>query len=306
MCSPLHSYPFALTLALVSASAVGACNARPSSPSPSSPAKKPHPDVPAGKIVATVNGKILTELDLLTKLKTDSHQDDLRPEYRKNVLELLVRDELVHQEVVRLGLDSDPGYAEPVRRMEAQLAQLRRNKAAEVYFRAEIMGKVEVTEEDARRFFEEQKARLGTELHLLQILRRSRASIDEAKAALDAGKSFEEVAQHDLVGVSPEQRAWDLGYLRWAQIPEAWQPVVEKLKPGEASGVLAGPKDRFWIIKLVERRSTTPDFAVEKAGLIATLKARRIEALRAEREQALRKQATIVIPEVSPPPAPTN
>ncbi len=304
MCSHLHFIPIAVWL--VSAGALGACNAPPSSPPPAATSKRPHPETPGGRVVATVNGKSLTELDLMTKLKTDSHQDELRPEYRKNVLELLVRDELVHQEVVRLGLDSDPAFAEPVRRMEAQLAQLRRNKAAEVYFRAEIMGKVEVTEEDARRFFEEQKARLGTELHLLQILRRSRASIDEAKAALDAGKRFEEVAQQDLVGVSPEQRAWDLGYLRWAQIPEAWQPVVEKLKPGETSGVLAGPKDRFWIIKLVERRATTPDFAVEKAGLIATLKARRIEALRTEREQALRKQATIVIPEVSAPPAPAN
>lgn len=259
-------------------------------------AESPPPPAAGGAgsaLVVTVNGKPLTELDLLMKLRADSHQDTLKPEYRKNVLDLLIRDELIYQEAMRLGLDASPEYAEPVRRMEAQLAELKRTKAAEAYFARELSAKAAVTEAEARQYFDEHREQLGTEHHLQQIFRRSRAEIDAAKAALDGGATFESLA---LAG----GRAWDLGYLAWPQIPDAWRAAMDTLTPGSVSGIIDGAGDRFWIIRLVERRTVTVDFEHEKTGLMTTLKARRIEALKTSSQKALREHATIVYP----PPAP--
>lgn len=261
------------------------------------PAPAARAAAPGGRVVATVNGKVLTEADLLAKLRADSHQDHLKPEFRKNVLDLLVRDELIFQEAMRLGLDADPSYAEPVRKLEAQLAELKRSKAAEVFFQRQVAAKVQVSEAEARSYFEANQERLGTELHLFQILRRSRSSIEEAKAALDRGSSFEEVAQSALPGPALGQKPWDLGYLTWTQVPEPWRAIVDTLKPGEQSAIIVGPKDRFWILQLIDRRQTSPVFEREKDGLLVTLRARRQEALKESAEKALREQAKIVYAE---------
>ncbi len=245
-------------------------------------------------MVATVNGKPLTELDLLYKLKTDSHQDAMKPEFRQNVLGLLIRDELVLQRGLELGLDADPSYAEPVRKLEVQLAALRRKQMADLYFRHEIAAKVEVSEAEAKRYFDAHQERISTQLHVLQILRRTRGDIEQAKQALDGGARFEEVARSTFPGLAEGQTPWDLGYLRWVQVPPEWRDAIYAMKPGETSAILTGQKDRFWIVKLVDLRKTDAQFESEKQGLMEILKSEKLTELRAQAEQQLRARAKIV------------
>src|SRR6185295_16113910 len=107
------------------------------------------------------------------------------------------------------------------------------------------------TEEDARKYFDSNATRLGTDLHLWQILVRDEASAAQARKALDEGKPFEEVAR-SFSPVGATGATWDLGYVKWLTTPEPWRPVLESLKPGETSGVIRGPRGRFWILRLAE------------------------------------------------------
>ena len=88
---------------------------------------------------------------------------------------------------------------------------------------------------------------------------------------------------------------WDLGYLRWQQVPKAWRNVVDDLKKGEVSGVIRGPNNRFWIIKLIDKREN-PDITFEsiKPTIMEVLKNAKIEELREKTDRDLRAKASIV------------
>ena len=78
-------------------------------------------------------------------------------------------------------------------------------------------------------------------------------------------------------------------------MPKAWQNVVYDLKKGEASGLIRGPNNRFWIVRLVDRREN-PDITFEsmKPTIMEVLKNARLEKLRAKTGRDLRAQASIV------------
>ena len=88
---------------------------------------------------------------------------------------------------------------------------------------------------------------------------------------------------------------WDLGYLRWKQIPESWRNVNYDLNEGEVSGVIRGPNNRFWIIKLIDRRENTKTtFESIKPTILQVLKTEKVEELREKTDKDLRARASIV------------
>ncbi|MBI5510874.1 MAG: peptidyl-prolyl cis-trans isomerase [Deltaproteobacteria bacterium] len=267
---------------------------------------------PAGSadpVWARVNGRAITEADLDFRLRNDSHRTEMRPEYRKNLLEAIIREEVLAGHATELGLDRDPQYQRGLRQLETQVAAFRRRRLTELLLSREVSRRSEVSEAEARRYFEAHAGELRTEVHLLQILQRSEAAIGRAQAALAAGKSFEEVA----AGLSPEKAPppgrehWDLGYARWQQIPAPWREAVTALKPGETSAVIKGLKDRFWILKLVDRRDNPGvTFESERVTLIDMLRRDRREETQAQLERELRDRARIEYLNPSPPPMPSR
>ena len=63
-----------------------------------------------GKVLATVNGVPITEYDVNLNLKRVVHGEVVTPEATQNVLQALVRNELVYQQSLELGLDNNPEY----------------------------------------------------------------------------------------------------------------------------------------------------------------------------------------------------
>lgn len=271
------------------------CDGGGHSPSPA-PASSLRPEVVEKDVLATVNGTPIREVDVLYKLRSDSHQTEMKPDFRKNLLEGIIREQLAYERAVELGLDSDRSYQEEVRKLEAQLAAVKRKALGDLFFQKEIAAKAEVSDADVKRYFDDHVEWFRTDLHLLQILRRSETSIEEARAALAKGVPFDEVARGDSPP-PPEgtQKPWDLGYVKLSQVPEPWQKVAESLKAGETSDVIRGPKDRFWIIKLVARRQG-PEVSFEaiQPALASRLKAAKIEELREKTERNLRDRARVV------------
>lgn len=246
-------------------------------------------------ILATVNGIPISELDVRYKLKNDSRTTEVTPQYRRNALEAIIREEIVSQKAVELGLDADSVYQEKLRQMEAQMNAFKRRALTELFFRREE--KAIVSEAEAEKYFAQNAARIRTELHVWQILQKGEEGpIEQALQDIKHGTPFEEVAARrfpKLPDTAP--KPWDLGYLRWQQVPAPWRNVVYSLKKGEVSGIIRGPGKRFWVIKLIdERENRDVSFESVKPVIMDVLRSEKMERFREDVERDLRSNSRVV------------
>lgn len=294
------------SLALVgSLASLGCDKAPPPAPSvTSAPAASASAARGRDDVVALVNGVPITDADVKLKLKVDMHGAEDKPLHRKNAVEALIHAELLRQKAVALGLEQDQGYQHKLRGMEAQMAAFQRSELGEVYFRREIAAKADVSDADARAYYEANQPRIKTEVHVLQILRvGDDAGLERDLAEIKKGTPFEEVAKKQFTKVPEGQKPWDLGLLTWSQIPEPWQKAIDKLAPGQTSDVLRGPKGRGWIIHVVKRRvDESMTFDRVKGAVVEAMRGTRIDELRAKSEKTLRDGAKIewVKPDAKP------
>ena len=248
-------------------------------------------------VIATVNGKPITDMDLLlNSRKAGGHQAAGTDADTKKVLEDIILQELASQRAINLGLDADPAYQEELRRMEAQVNAIKRKRLSEVFFQRELIQKTRVSDAEARQYFAEYTVRLRTEIKVWQILRRNENQIEQAKNDLAQGMPFEDVAAKQFPNLPPTvKKPWEMGYLRWNQVPKAWQNVVYDLQVGQTSDIIRGPNNRFWIIKLIDTRENTEvTFEQIKPMIIDVLKNEKARQLREEIIRELRDKARIV------------
>ena len=252
---------------------------------------------PESKVLATVNGMELTDVDVMQywqQSRGRGSQPD--PKLLNGVLGNIVLQELTYQRALELGLDADPTYQEELRRLEAQLDSFKRRTLSSLFDKREIIEKAKVTDEEAQAYFSADETRLRTEIKVWQILRRDERQIRQDLSELEAGMPFEKVALRQFPNL-PEGagKPWVLGFLRWEQVPAAWLSTVGKLQEGETSGIIRGQKNRFWLIKLIERR-INPDltYADSKTKIVEILTSDKVIQLRKKSNRALRDRARIV------------
>ena len=238
-----------------------------------------------GKVLATVNGVPITEYDMNQSLRRGGHGGEVRPEATpeaiQNMLQALVRSELVYQQSLELGLDKDPAYRKKLNEVEAQFRAFQRQEIA-VPYREYIKSKAAVTDPEAREYFEKNSKKIQTKLHIWQIYYRGdEARITEDYKELKSGKPFEKVASKRFPNLPKGMKApWDLGYLNWSQIPAEWQGSIDRLEPGQSSDIIKGPNQRFWVIKLIEK-TVDPNITVdtEKGKIVEVLQQRKADEL---------------------------
>lgn len=257
---------------------------------------------PGDAPVATVNGVVLTQADLELALRpkgaharAEAAAADSGPERRRQVLEGLVRDELLRQKALELGLEPGPPFDDEVAKLEVALRAAQRRALVDAFHRKEVQQKLALTDADAKKLFEQKAAAISTELKVNQLLLRDQAQAHRAAEALEAGESFEAVARRQFPDL-PEAagKPWELGFLSWRQLPPAWREVLFTLEPGQHTGVLQGPNQRFWVLQLVEKRhSGKLSFEEVKADLLADLRATRLEELSAKVNRELRAAASV-------------
>lgn len=163
--------------------------------------------------------------------------------------------------------------------MAFSMEQFKRSEMARCVYNKEIAAKVQVSEEDARKYYDENLEKIKTELHLAQLGFTDKSQAKKVLDQLAAGVSFEELAKKG-VGKLPSRKknAWDLGYLKWNQIPRDWQETVYRLKPGEVSGLIGGDKKRIRIIKLIDKRKALElDFESLKGTIINRLRDQKVK-----------------------------
>lgn len=247
------------------------------------------------EVLARVNGVPIHRSDVKLKLDTGSHEAVASPELEKNVLETLIGREVLAQQARALGLDKDPTYLESAKKLGAQVRGFERQELSELLLSREGARRGNPTEETARAYFEKNKKRISTELHVLQILRRNEAQAVETRNAIQNGEPFETVAAGLLPPNLPEgSKPWDLGFMSFSKIPDPWREWVYELKPGETSGIIRGPNERFWIVKVVEvRENPAVTFESVREAVFADMARSGQDGARATLESELRDKAKI-------------
>ena len=251
-----------------------------------------------GKTLATVNGVPITEYDVNLNLKRVAHGEAGTPEATQNILQNLVRNELIYQQSLELGLDSNQEYRRKLSEAEAQFRDYKRKEISRLY-REYIKTKAVVTDAEAKEYFEKNSKRIQTKVHLGQIYYKGdEARINEDYKELKSGKSFEKVASKRFPNLPKGMNApWDLGYLHWSQIPASWQESIDRLKPGEVSDIIKGPNERFWVIKLVDRTADPGiTFATEKENIVENLRKQKADELSETMLSQMRTKSKIIFP----------
>jgi parvulin-like peptidyl-prolyl isomerase len=254
------------------------------------------PPAAAVKVLATVNGKPITTADVQFALMgAGTHQGQETPSDSKAVLDNIILQELIYQKAKQLGLDADSAYQEELRRIETEVIAFKRKKLTEVFLWKNTQN-IQISDAQARAYFTANAAQFRTVYSLSQILRRNEDLIKEDLKELKQGAPFEKVAAKQFPNLpSGVNSPWALGDMRFKQLPAEWNSVVSSLKKGQHSDIIRGPNNRFWIIKLNDKREDkTVSFESAKPMVIQMMKEEKAQQSREAIVQDLRNKAKIV------------
>ncbi|MFO0551545.1 MAG: peptidyl-prolyl cis-trans isomerase [Polyangiaceae bacterium] len=244
--------------------------------------------------LAVVNGVSIGRAELPPEQRAEGHKTGSAPETERQRLDRAIDEELASQRALAAGLDSDPTFREELAKREAALNAWKRQALAELYDHS-LTGTVEVTDADARAYYDANEERIQTEVHVQQILVRDEKKVEELAARIANGESFEDVAASQFPNLpAAAKKPWDLGYLQWNQVPEPWRDTVYSAELGAVSGVLRGPSNRYWIVRVVARRQNPNNtFEFTQSLIIDLLKNDQRVATKQSERGDLRKGARI-------------
>ncbi len=110
----------------------------------------------ADKVLAKVNGKTITEKDLKQVMETlppNYKTLENNPTFRKQLLENMVKEELLYQEALKEGVDKDPKVRKEIELMKKRIL-------VQALLRKHIkLHPPEVTDKEAKAFYEKNKER---------------------------------------------------------------------------------------------------------------------------------------------------
>ncbi|MEW6719849.1 MAG: peptidyl-prolyl cis-trans isomerase [Thermodesulfobacteriota bacterium] len=241
-----------------------------------------------GKVLATVNGVPIYENDLMQAARgQDPGGDPLRS---------LVRQELIHQKALKLGLDNDKEYRRRVGQAEAQLQMFRKQELSRI-LNDHIVRQAVVTDAEIREFFEKNADFIRTQYHVQMIFYRGDESrLADDYRALQGGTPFEEVASRRFPGIPKGSKApWDLGFLAWDRVPEEWREILPGLEPGKVSPILSLPGGHRGIIRVVAKKvDPVLSLSSEREKIVNRMRKRKIEELQEKMVAEMEKESEIV------------
>lgn len=234
-------------------------------------------------VVATVNGKQITEEMLQIYGAQRSRNPGAQPITREAALEELVNIELVTQDAEKHNIDKRPNIVK-------QLDWQRRSLLVGVSMR-EYIASHPATDAELEKLYKERiKNHDGKEYNARHILVDSE---DEAKAIiaeLGKGGDFAKLAAEKSKDPSGKQGGGDLGWFSGDQMVEPFSKAVAKMKKGEISKTPVQTQFGWHVIKLEDTRKVeAPTLDSMKEQLQVQVQNERIDAYIAE----LRKGAKI-------------
>ncbi len=204
---------------------------------------------PTGDVLASIGNWTITKDEFqerLNALKTVLPDYDItNPQNRRDVLDELVRQQLLVLEAEKSGLDKGKDIVNAV-------DEFRRTVIVREAVR-KLTENISVTEEEAKAFYEERKQlfREAEKWHIREIAVADKATADKLLAGILNGADFAETAKQNSTNPTAKDGG-DLGFITQAPFPQMLNALIP-LDVGSVSSVFKGPEDKYYIVKLEEK-----------------------------------------------------
>ena len=204
------------------------------------------------KLVATINGKAITDADLaIADSEIGADLGTLPPlQRRMSLLEFLIDNQLFAEAAEGEKLGEGPDF-------EKRLTYLKRRALRELYFDKVI--KKSVSDDDARKLYDAQVAQIKPEeeVSARHILVESEDKAKELNDKIKAGGDFVALAKEFSKDPGSKEDGGNLGYFGHGQMVPQFEEVVFKMNKGDVSDPV---KTQFgWhLIKIEDKRIKQP------------------------------------------------
>jgi peptidyl-prolyl cis-trans isomerase C len=218
------------------------------------------------KVIATINGKAITDADIAVadgEIGADmgSMPDDQK---RMSLVEFLIDNQLFAEAAEGNKLGEGPAF-------ESRLAYLKRRALRELYFEKIIKGAV--TDADAKKLYDDQVKLLKPEeeVQARHILVETEELAKEIKEKLKNGGDFNALAKEHSKDPGSKDNGGDLGFFTRGQMVPQFEEAAFTLNKGDVSEPL---KTQFgWhLIKVEDKRAKQPPaFEVVKDRILQSM-----------------------------------
>jgi len=205
------------------------------------------------KVVATINGKPITEADL-TLAQTDLDPSFARlpaDQRRTAALSALIEIRLLSAEAEAKGIDKQPDFQ---RRMEFLRERALHSAAVDT----EVA--VKVTDQDVRARYDKEIAAAPpvNEVHARHILVKTKEEAQDIIKQLDAGADFQKLANEHTSDPSGKTTGGDLGYFGPGQMVPEFDKAAFALQPGIYTKEPVQSQFGWHVIKVEDKRVQQP------------------------------------------------
>ncbi|HEY3808590.1 MAG TPA: peptidylprolyl isomerase [Steroidobacteraceae bacterium] len=233
---------FTYALSLLSIALLAGCaKTGPSADTAKTPTEKP---------VATVNGTPITHamFDYYVKNTAGKNAAELTPDQRAQLLDNLIRGEVVAQQAEKEGLDKTGDTASL---LELSHLQILEQAEAEQYLKDK-----KPTDAERQAEYDSQVAAMPkTQYHARHILVSSQDSAQKIIDQLKKGGKFEDLAKKESIDSSKEQGG-DLGWFSPSNMVKPFADAVATLKKGEYTPAPVQTQYGWHVIQLIDTRET--------------------------------------------------
>ena len=228
---------------------------------------------PADKPVATVNGTPISRamFEYYAKNTAGKPASELTPEQRAQLLDNLIRGEIIAEEAVKEGLDKTTDTA--------SLLQLSRLEILQQAGATHYLDDKKPTDAELKAEYDAQVAGMPkTQYHARHILVASQDAAQKIIDQLKKGAKFEDLARKDSIDSSKEQGG-ELGWFTAANMVKPFADAVVSLKKGEVTPAPVQSQYGWHVIQLEDTRDTpVPPLDQVKDRVAQLIEAKRFRA----------------------------
>jgi len=246
------------------------------------------------KNIAKVEGKTITTEDVaefLQAIPGAGSFDSLNKEMQDKIIDQVIEKELLIKNAKKDGIEKNKSYKE-------NLEKIKDNLALEIWMKEE-MDKISVSEDDAKKYFEENKEKFKTpkQVKARHILVSDEKMAKEAIETLGKSKNLEadfiKMAEEKSTGPSGKNGG-DLGWFNDKQMLPEFTEAAFAMKKGEISKTPVKTQYGYHVIYLEDIKESEPlSYDKVQKNLIQKLKMDKFKEKISDTAKNLRKSAKI-------------
>lgn len=256
--------------------------------------------VESGNVVAQIGGEKIMLEDVNRMINDIPKQYQAAALTHKDMfLESIINQKMLYKEAVSQGIDKDANVLK-------EIENTTRDILIREYLKREIEGKVKVTEEDLKVYYEGNKDKFiePEKVKVSHILVDSEADAKDILAKIQAGADFGALAKEKSKCPSKE-KGGDLGLLAKGQTVPEFEGVAFSLSPGQVSDVVK-TQFGYHIIKVIEKepaKERSFEEVKDEAGQ-ALLSLRQKETFESLLNELRQKNNVVIYKDALLPPSP--